>query len=82
LINLEKKKKSIVLLVLFVCFSKTAFLCSPGYLGTHPVVQAGLRLTDICPPSAGIKSVPTPAQLINLESCKTENRLVGNTPVL
>jgi hypothetical protein len=42
-------------------FSRRGFsLCSPGYLGTHSVDQAGLRFTEIpclCLLSAGIKGM-------------------------
>jgi hypothetical protein len=40
-------------------FQDKVFLCSPGYLGTHSVDQAGLKLRSacLCLPSAGIKGV-------------------------
>jgi hypothetical protein len=52
----------------FVFFQDRVSLCSPGYPGTHSVVQAGLELRN--PPASA-------SQVLGLKVCATTARLVG-----
>ena len=56
---------------LFFCFLETGFFCvaSPGYPGTHSVVQASLELRD---PSASA------SQMLGLKACATTAQLFLN----
>ena len=53
---------SCLLFVVVVWFYETAFLCSPGYPGTHSIDQAALKLRNL-PASA--------FQVLGLKACST-----------
>ena len=54
----------------FFLFSETGFpLCSPGYFGTHSVIQAGLKLRNL-PASASASA----SQVLGLTVCTNTAR--------